>query len=179
MKKIIPLILLFACSNELRVYTDFDRDIEIHRLTTYGWLNAKAIESRNNPIYINELTDKRIKAAVEKQMGFKGYVKSEAFAQIIIHYHVIVEDKSLVSPEPFGYNYGKYWLENEIGTRRYQEGTLILDFMDSRNCDLIWRGWAVSILDDEKLISEELIDQAAEEIFQKFPVCAAKEALQY
>lgn len=178
MKKLIPLLFLFACSNEIRVYTDFDRDIEIHRLTTYGWLNVKGIESKNDPIYFNELTDKRIKTAVQKQMDLKGYVPSDAFAQIIIHYHIIVENRATVRPEPLGYTYGKYWMQNEVDTYRYQEGTLIIDFMDSRNCNLMWRGWAVSVLDDNKLISEELINQATEQIFRNFPTCAAKEVLE-
>jgi hypothetical protein len=47
--------------------------------------------------------------------------------------------------------------------------------MDSRNCDLIWRGWAVSVLDDDKLITEELVDRAVKEIFKTFPLSAAKE----
>jgi hypothetical protein len=174
--KFIPLLLLLlsACSNELRVYTDFDRSVSIQKLTSYDWLPVNQIEARNNPILLNELTDKRIKKAVEAQLEEKGYVRSETSAQMIIHYHIIVENKASVSTEPYGYNYGHYWLDKELDSYRYNEVTLILDFMDSRNCDLIWRGWAVSILDEEA-ISEALINQAVAEIFQQFPVSAAKE----
>jgi hypothetical protein len=135
---------------------------------------VRQIESRNNPIFINELTDKRIKSAVENQLKEKGYVHSESSAQLILHYHIVVENKVSVRTEPLGYSYGRYWLDKELDTYRYNEGTLIIDFMDSRNCDLIWRGWAVSILNQEN-ISEELISKAVEEIFKKFPLSAAKE----
>ncbi len=174
----ISVFLLMACSNELRVYTDFDREVQIQRLTNYDWLPERQIESRNNPIYFNELTDKRIKTAVEKQLTEKGYRHSTTDAQLIVHYHIMIDDRATVfHTSPFGYNYGKYWLENEMDTYRYEEGTLIIDFMDSRNCDLIWRGWAVSILDGDRLITEELINSAVDEIFRKFPMSAAKEVM--
>lgn len=168
------LLLLVACSPEFQVYTDHDRSIDIQRLTNYDWLPVQQIESKINPILFNELNDKRIKTAVDRQLAAKGYLKSPASAQIIIHYHIIVENKSTLAPEPYGYNYGQYWLDKEFEARRYNEGTLIIDFMDSRNCELIWRGWAVSILDRE-MISEQLINQAVDEIFKTFPISAAKE----
>lgn len=173
-KKLVPLLFLFACSNELRVNIDFDRDVQLQRLTTYDWLSTQQIESRNNPILLNELTDKRIKVAVENQLNEKGYVRSETSAQMIVHYHITVENKTTVQTGPLGYNYGRYWLDREFDTYRYNEGTLIIDVMDSRNCDLMWRGWAVSVLDEEA-ISEELINKAVVEIFKKFPMSAAKE----
>lgn len=170
----MPLMLLLACSNELRVYTDYDRSVSIQKLTTYDWLPVKQIESRNSPILINELTDKRIKTAVEAQLKEKGYEHSTTSPAMIIHYHIVIENRASVRPEPFGYNYGQYWLRNEVDTYRYEEGTLILDFMDNKNCELIWRGWAVSVL-DEDAITEEMIDKAVVEIFKKFPPSAAKE----
>lgn len=170
---LLLVCVLSSCSNELRVYTDFDHSVSIQRFTRYKWLTAQQIEARNNPLNLSELTDRRIKGAVDAQLKEKGYIKSDT-AQIILHYHVTVENKTTVRPEPFGYNYGHYWVENELDTYRYREGTLIIDFMDSENCNLIWRGWAVSVIDDE-VISEEMIDKAVVEIFKKFPMSAAKE----
>jgi len=172
--RFIPLLMLLSCSSELRVYSDFDRSVSIQRLTNYDWLPVRQIESRNNPALFNELTDKRIKTAVENQLKEKGYVRSEASPQMIVHYHIVVENKASIATEPLGYNYGRYWLDKEFDTYRYNEGTLIIDFMDSRNCDLIWRGWAISILDEEA-ISEDLINKAVAKIFKKFPMSAAKE----
>ncbi|HZY82570.1 MAG TPA: DUF4136 domain-containing protein [Cyclobacteriaceae bacterium] len=177
---ILVLIALFAsCSNNIIVHTDFDRSVEIHRLTNYSWLGNKNIELRNNPLYINELTDKRIKDAVGRELAEKGYVFSEQAAQVIVHYHIVIEDKAAVRTEPYGYFYTPYWMSNGAETVRYQEGTLIVDFMDTRNCNLIWRGWAVSVLDEQKLITEDLINRAVSEIFRKFPTSAVKEAREY
>jgi hypothetical protein len=177
MKKFTPLLFLLAvaCSNQIRVRTDFDREVEIHRFTTYSWLDVKNIEQRNNPIDFNELTDKRVKQAVDRQMKEKGYEQTADSAQLIVHYHITVEDKVVIRPEPYGYTYGDYWLDNKRSAYRYQEGTLIIDFMDRKNKNLIWRGWAVSVLDGEKMITEDLINEAAAKIFAKFPMSIAKE----
>lgn len=177
MKKWVSVLLLplAACSGQLQVSSDFDRDVEIHRFTTYTWLDAKAIEQRNDPLNYNELTDKRVKLAVDKQLKDKGYGLMPDSAQLIVHYHITVEDRVVIRPEPFGYSYGNYWTENRRSAVRYKEGTLIVDFMDSKNRNLIWRGWAVSVVNEDRMITEEMINHAVTKIFERFPSSIAKE----
>ncbi|MFM7430038.1 MAG: hypothetical protein ACKO1F_09080 [Flammeovirgaceae bacterium] len=45
----------------MRVRSDYDKDINLNLYKTYSWLPVKEIESKNNPLVYNELTDKRIK----------------------------------------------------------------------------------------------------------------------
>jgi hypothetical protein len=177
MKKVILILVCFSCSNEIIVHTDFDREVEIHRNSTYTWLDDKNIEARNNPFFYNELNDKRVKAAVSKQLTGKGYTFSGTGAELIVHYHIVIENRTAIQTDPYGYNYGLYWTRKEIDTYRYREGTLIIDFMDSRNCNLIWRGTATSILNNEEQITEATIDAAVSKIFASFPASAGKETL--
>lgn len=177
MRLITPLLafLVVACSPDIIVNTDFDRSVQLPKLTNYNWLPVKNIEARNNPLFFNELNDARVKTAVNKQLADKGYKLNEMNAEFIVHYHITIEDKTAFRPEPFGYNYSPYWKREEMEAVRYREGTLIVDLMDTRNCNLIWRGWATSILDDQNLVTEELINRAITKIFEKFPESAAKE----
>ncbi len=174
-----PIVLIFlvlaGCSPEIMVKTDFDKSIEVHRLTYYTWLDPKGIEERNNPLLINELSDRRIREAVDIQLAGKGYIHSDSLAQMVVHYHIVVENKTAIRTEPYGYFYTPYWQRNNADAVRYREGTLIIDFMDTRSCSLIWRGWAVSILDDNDMITEDLIKRAVGKIFESFPMAAAKE----
>jgi hypothetical protein len=59
----------------------------------------------------------------------------------------------------------------ETNIYSYREGTLILDLMDSKTNNLIWRGWAVSPLDSSYKPEEidKLIKKAVAKIFNKFP----------
>ena len=169
-------MVLTSCSSGIIVRTDFDKSIEIHRRTNYDWLPKKEIESRNSPLLYNELNDKRIKTAVDAGLSQKGYVIDIGEPEFLIHYHITIEERAqAVETESYGYSYGPFWRNNQTDVRRYKEGTLILDFMDATNCQLIWRGWAVSILDEDRLVSEELINEAVISILERFPVSAEHE----
>jgi hypothetical protein len=180
MSRIMSFLLVgmcLACSNEIVVRTDFDKSVSIQKLTEYKWHEQRDIEAGNNPLYYNQLNDKRIKDEVDRQMMQKGYVLSDTDPQILIHYHIAVEERSIVRPEESGYSYSRYWLDRQVNLIRYAEGTLIIDFMDVTNCHLIWRGWATSILDDSRTMNETLLRKAVDDIFKRFPDAAAKEMI--
>src|SRR5205085_5217906 len=141
MKKLLLVLIFASCSSGITVHTDFDKSIEIHRRTNYGWLNQKELESRNNPLVYNELIDKRIKTAVNAGLAAKGYKLDVSQPEFLVHYHITIEEKAQkVETEPFGYSYGEFWTRNQTDVRRYEEGTLIVDFMDAGECELVWRG---------------------------------------
>jgi hypothetical protein len=178
MKRMILLTVVAfinGCSNELVVRTDFDKSVSIQRLTEYSWLGQHDIESRNNPMYYNELNDKRIKTRVDTHLKEKGYVLSTSEPKMLLHYHFAVEERSTLRPEEVGYTYNRYWHEQRIDLVRFSEGTLIIDFMDATNCNLIWRGWATSVLDDSRMMDEDLLNRAVDDILERFPDSAEKE----
>lgn len=173
MKKIILLIpLLFThCSQEIVVNTDYDRDIDIHQYQTFNWAPTLGEEFEKNPLYYNDLNDKRIKNTVNEQLKNKGYLLTEQSPQLLLHYHIIVNDKVAVGKDPYG-NYGPYWRRARVNFYEYREGTLIIDLVDAKNDDLVWRGWASSILDQsirEVNAREELIRRAVTMILKELP----------
>jgi hypothetical protein len=172
---LMSLTVFLSCSNQIRVHTDFDRSVEIHRLNSYRWLKKEHLESSVNPLVYNELNDKRIQSAVNEQMKAKGYTQSDSLAKIIIHYHIVIKEGTVMRTEPLGYHAAFFGSIHTMEPYLYEEGTLIIDFMKADTNDLIWRGWADSILDEENLITEDLIDKAVTKIFQSFPESAQKE----
>ena len=173
MRKLLVILVLTSCSSDIVVRSDFDKSSEILTYSRYGWLKQEEIESRNSPLTYNELNDKRIKTAVDAGLAEKGYDLNTSDPQFLVHYHITIEERSqLIETEPYGYSSGQFWRNSHTEVRRYQEGTLILDVMDADNRELIWRGWAVSILDDRKLVTEELINEAVTEMLERFPSTA-------
>ena len=59
--------------------------------------------------------------------------------------------------------------------RRYEEGTLLIDFVDARTKQLIWRGWAVGVIENVGIIAsdpekaEKKISSAVRKILEHFP----------
>lgn len=166
----LALLILTACSNEIRVYTDRDPDYDLWTYKTFDWSQKADIEKGNNPLYYNELNDKRIKTAVSEELVNRGFAASTDNPDLMIHYHIIVDDQSMVINEPYGH-YGPYWTHMHTSVYAYREGTLIIDLMDQKTNNLIWRGWAESAIEgmyDRERV-DHLIKASVEKIFRKFP----------
>jgi len=165
----IVIVGLSGCST-MKVYSDFDRDISVKNYSTFGWPESKQLETKNNPLYYNELNDKRIKNEVESQLKSKGYQFEATNPQLKIHYHIVLENHTAINTDPYGYNYGPYWLTRNVNVYEYREGTLIIDLMDTKTNNLVWRGWAVNFLDEDRPDQMEgQFNTAIRKIFEKFP----------
>ncbi len=163
-------ILFAACSAQMNVRSDYDREINLRQYKTYNWLSVKEIESKNEPLYYNELTDKRIKKAVDLQLRAKSIYKDSIAPALRVHYHIVVDSRASIRPANYGYAYGPYWMRNQMDSYSYREGTLIIDLMDAKNNNLVWRGWASSVLNDNDIdLSETKITEAVLKILQQFP----------
>ena len=181
MKKILVagLLILAGCSPQIRVYTDTDPDYDLWTYRTFEWSEKTNIEANKNPLHYNELNDKRIKSAVSKELQDRGYQLMSEKPDLMLHYHIVVDDQMVVETEPFGYSYSPYWMRMRTNMYAYREGTLIIDLMDSQTKNLIWRGWAVAPIDGvytpER--TEELINLAVTKIFRKFPAKVKPQAI--
>jgi hypothetical protein len=165
---LIFLLALSSCST-MKVYSDFDRDTSVKNYSTFGWPETKQLETKNNPLYYNELNEKRIKNEVSAQLKNNGYQFAEANAQLSVHYHIVLEDRTAINPEPFG-SYGQDWVNRNVNVREFREGTLIIDLMDSKTNNLVWRGWAANFLDEDRPDQMEAqLNTAIRKIFEKFP----------
>lgn len=164
-------ILLSACGTGLHVYSDFDKDANITDYKTYSWLTREEIEQKGtNPLYYNELNDKRIKQAVYDQMKKKGFTYKNELQPLEVHYHIVVEDKTVSISEPLEYVYGPTWPAKRTRFYPYQQGTLIIDLMDTKNKTLVWRGWATGAIEESVSKNpEQAIQKAVAKIFTLFP----------
>lgn len=177
MNRIVILLLtaiVVSCSPQISVFSDYDPDYDLWTYKTFDWGEKVHIEEGKNPLHYNELNDKRIKAAVQEQMTARGYQLTNEAPDLILHYHIIVKDRSIVTTEPYGYSYGPYWMHIHTNTYSYREGTLIIDLMDTKTKNLMWRGWAVTEVDQiDPGEVDGLIKTTVARIFRKYPKAPA------
>ncbi len=172
---LILLTGLISCGPAVSYYYDFDRSQDLTRYRSFDWKMDLASESKVNPLYYNELSDKRIRTAVNDALLKKGYVNRQNDPDLFIHYHITIEDKTVAALDPSGHNYNAYWLGTELSTYQYKEGTLIIDLMDRQSNTLIWRGWAVAVLEDVRPENlEKKIRITVDRIFEKLPDASRK-----
>lgn len=165
-------IIFVGCSPEIRVYHQVDKCNPAAQYQTFQWGKIDSAAWRLNPLYLNELNDRRIKQAVNDLLIAKGYVPSQDSSDLMLRYDIRVDEQSMLLPDPYGYLYGDYWMIPRDNLFRYREATLILDVWRRRNGRLIWRGWAVAAIEvvfGDGKDPEIVIRSAVAKILDSFP----------
>lgn len=152
------------------ISTNFDYDLswDFASLKTYHLLAPPT-----NPA-IDSLTRDRIVNAINSGLTARGYSEVDANADFSVAYHIGSENKIEVSN--WGYAYGQrggYWGTSRaaVDVYQYQEGTLIVDIVDTKTNKLIWRGIARKVLDVNPTPEQrtETINAAVQKILKNFP----------
>lgn len=155
------LLFLAACS-PISVKTDYDHEVDFGNYQTFKWMAGP--KSGKRTIAKNSLVDKRIRRAVENELQAKGYrMIDSGKADALLAYHVSVKNK--VDVNSYGY---RYW-RRRVHVHRYKEGSLILDVVDPRMKQLVWRGGASGIAGDIRQASQEEVNEAVQKVLKKFP----------
>jgi hypothetical protein len=158
-----------SCSSQVAVNADYDTSADFTKYKTYAWLD-QVVPADKIPEGLgadNDITDRRIRNALTEEMAAKGFVETTTDPDLVIFYHIGVEDK--VDVTDWGYSYastGRYWGwdTRNVDTYEYQEGILIVDFVDAKSKVLVWRGTAQKVLGN---LTPEEADQAIKDIVKK------------
>lgn len=153
---------LTGCSS-LSVYQDWDEQVDFQKFRTF-----KVMDSQTTG---NQLVDKRIQEATRISLTNRGLVENEAAPDLLVALHVNVKDKVNVQTYNYGYPYYgyPYWHGGQdISVSQYQEGTLVIDFVDSEDNELVWRGWGVKVLDGGSS-DPDSIQKIIDKIIDQFP----------
>lgn len=169
--------LVTGCSG-MDVRRDFDPEVDFTRMKTYDWLvDEDTLESSDPAIQARQrFVEQTVKGAVDRELAAKGIKKDSGKPDFLIAYQTASREKlELQGSKEKGltfYDRLRYpgWMEGNIEVH-YEVGTLILDVMDPKNKELIWRGSAeASILKTtppEKL--EKIINEAVDKMLEEFP----------
>lgn len=149
---LVSVLMLFAAScSTLEVSSNFNPKTDFSRLKTYAWLNDVDHPSSNVRVN-NELVRNSVREGIEEDLAAKGFIKSEQrdTADFLVTWFGAIEQKLKVENinnfyAPYGYGTlyrDPYWNSNPTvtKTKAYEEGSLIIDFLDPKHQALLWRG---------------------------------------
>ena len=144
---------------------------------TYSWNILE--ENTKNPYYNNPSINQHISATIEHTLAKKGLQKVATNSDILVDYHVFVKENSFQKTYcPTGYyRGGRYlpeianWSQCDVPlvTQNYDDGTLIIDIIDSRTQQLIWRGSAKDAIDNPNYASE-ILGNKVHQVLKKLPI---------
>lgn len=178
----LPLLgVLGGCSAGLSVHQDYDPSADFAAYQTYAW-STQQQSPTGDPRLDNDLTVQRIRGAVDAELAARGFRQVDADAAgFLIAYYATIGQKVDVYPTTttLGYGWGPYYHGGYYGTTmtttdvyEYEEGTLILDFIDGKTKNLVWRGTGKKALASTPAPPEEQerrLRAVASQILAQFP----------
>ena len=166
----ILLGLLAISAQAQTVQTDYDRNFNFSSLKTFGF----AVQTRraNDPLASDSLNNERIRTALESQLIVNGYRMDNGNADFAIVYHVMTKDK--LSVQDYGYGPPRFWGRRDIHVNQYSEGTLLVDFIDVKTNQVIWRGRASGTLEMKGV--DKKISKSVEKLVKQFVKDTTKKA---
>lgn len=181
---LIALLTLAGCSN-YRVVSDYDRTIPFERYKTYSWSSEGSAGISDDILARDPLIYKHVKSAVDRELAAKGFVlKASGPVDFTVSPHARIRERVVIEPTGFAYSGGYYhrWGGRGYTTfwydpypypafRYYEEGTLIIDIIDSRTGEVAWSGVARGILKDydSSIKMHQDIDEVVTKIMAQFP----------
>jgi hypothetical protein len=171
-------LLALACAGA-GVRVDYDREVDFSGYQSFDWVapppGALADSAaEGDPFERNSLLDKRVRAAVERELAARGFVRADRTdASFLLNYHVILKERiSAWTTWGGGYGWGG-WGYRAFGDAvvqldQFQEGTFVLDVIDPKRNQLTWRGWVVRRTRDGNYDERE-VHTSVERILARFP----------
>lgn len=166
-----------ACGGGISVNSDYAPGTDFAPYRSWTWMpNQGSTSNAAN----NQLVDQRIRLALEQEMTARGYQRVTSDPDFYVGYHVLLDQEtSYETVNDYwgsGWNYG--WYGAPMGSttsttyqRSWTVGTLILDFFDADERQLVWRGTAEGTVNPDNSPEERQarINEAVAKILGEFP----------
>lgn len=160
-------LTLTSCAS-VNVGTYVQRGSDVGSYRTYAWAPSDRLETGDPRLDNNPFFQERVQATVEQQLAARGFERTTAQTpELLVHYHASIEERIDVNraDEP-------YDACADCRPYVYDAGTLLIDFVDARTNQLVWRGWTETNMDgaiDNQDYMEERIEKAVTRILAKLP----------
>ncbi len=162
-------LLASACvPMRVRSYAPPQAYVAMYR--TYGWAAGDLSSTGDPRLDSNRFFVERVQQAADAELRRRGYEKvTERVPGLMLHIHARVNQQ--IDATELDGTAGRCE-RDDCRARVFDEGTLLIDFVDARTNDLIWRGWAERSLEgvvDDQAWMNQVIDKAVTAILARLP----------
>ena len=156
------LLMLAAGALAQDVKTDYDHHANFSQYHTYYWEKVKTTD----PLWQNRIQD-----AVDHALQSKGWQRVDNGGDVAIT--AVGSTRNQQEYQTFydgmgGWRWGGMG-ETTTQVENYPVGSLVLDFYDAHNKQLIWRGVSSDTLSNNPEKNEKKLDKAVDKMLEHFP----------
>ena len=174
MRKIILWVLLgFSCSVQVKTIqrpnTSFDK------YQSWCWLQGCEISYQGPSQYYSKETMEEIANSIAFNMYEKGYQQLDETADLLVNFTLILEEDSVQidTDFPIGGDFNEIdqsWVLSFYPEYyRFLNGSLIIDVIDRRESELIWRSYARKYVEINAEVNKDEIWKGVAKAMKKFP----------
>jgi hypothetical protein len=158
----------------IKVNTDWDREANFTSYRTFNWLQPQGEGLRGQGArgqgapgarggrggLPQTLLDQRVRSSVETELTAKGLQLRQANPDLMIIYHSDVNQR--IDVTRWGY-YGR-----RVAVQQYPEGSLVIDMIDARTREVVWRCAARIDFRTERDPTER-VTKTVNKMFEEYP----------
>lgn len=173
------LTVNFIQAQDVTIDSETKPDTDFSKFKTYAWASQVDSKSDQGQYFLSDLAlKKQIRDAVSYAMDGRGYQLTRQNPDLIVNFRVF--DKPTTIKGYTGGNSG-YFGANEVqglGNEQdiqVQEGTILVNIVDTKTSQAIWRGLASGLTSDNSFNRQEgKVREAVNLIFNKYAYRADK-----
>lgn len=160
-----------GCATTMSAGSHVRPGVQMARYQTYDWGPADALPTGDPRLDRDGFFQDHLEGAVEKRLSTKGLMRATAKPDLLLHYHASIDTRVDIGPTERKYSTCRV-SDCRSWVVEYEAGTLVLDVVDARTNQLIWRGWAqdgVAPMLDKREVMAQKIDEAVTRMMAAFP----------
>lgn len=168
----------YSCSKS--IWIDQEPNVSISNFETFSWNGIKTGEGHS--YYMKNNIDGSIKSLIDKTLAEKGYHESSTQkGDFFIDFHVFIKaDYFQQDYCPTGFYGNRGYIDQitpgpvcnvPLKTATFDSGTLVIDIVDTRSGQIIWRGNVFGLIENPRF-APEIFEKKVKRLLKKFPVQA-------
>lgn len=178
-------VVLAACaSGPPKPVVDHKQDYDFSQVRSVAFYKTSGQVVGDNPLQLSDMQRNRVDMALEKALTNRGLtiIEDADKADLLLSWHLVTQDKTDVrayETPVMGYGpYNRYsmyrcWAcqptQTEVSVHNYTQGTFIVDLIDPRLKQSVWRSVIQSRLKGKPQTDQDKYNAAAAALFASFP----------
>lgn len=157
-------VLLSGCVAQINTYQKPNHSFE--KYETWCWLKGCDIVYQGPEYYYDQKMMEEITNVIAQKMYEKGYKQSDDSSDLAVNYFIVIKEDSASVREEY---------EDVITTsfyptyEKFLKGSLVIDVIDRRKSELIWRSSAERYMEINPTYDQQLIQKVVSKAMKKLP----------
>ena len=175
------VLTLAACASLPQVRTAVSPDGGIGSPHTFSILPAPrhygGVEGANDPMLGSSSANRALRNALLEGFARRGYAVADSSPDFAVAYYATTKQKLDIMRWDYGYPWWPHWWRGwgprgpvgPMEATEYAPGTVVVDVIDSKTRELLWRGKGLASVSDDERAYELDLQKTITAILARFP----------